>query len=173
MCFGWQRAEKRAAAEEPKRRSTSWTFLLGDLNERESGRAESVGRKLKKVGDQPIASNLLKLLKYVNNEYSPLHQMALFPRGVSSQNGRPSALGFGSARTARLPNYSLPTTSNFDYGSKVPATETSRRYPLLAEYRHRGHEPRERGLEPDTSQDCFRFRQHHSNDDQGTFSPPG
>ena len=65
----------------------------------------------------------------------------------------------------------LSAATTFDHGRKgFQTTETSGDRTLLVECGYRGHEPREGGLERNTSQGRIWLRQRSSNDDHGTLS---
>jgi len=74
--------------------------------------------------------------------------------------------------TASAPHRPLVATSSLNHASQVPTTEGEGWGYLIAEYRHRGLESREGGLECYASQGSFWFRQCPPHNDQGTFPLP-
>ena len=82
--------------------------------------------------------------------------------------GRPSlvVLGFWPFLTACAPHNFLSDTPSPNHGCQVSTTETSGSCYLFLE---RGHRCLECHGGYDANQDCFLFRQHDPDNDQGTF----
>ena len=94
-----------------------------------------------------------------------LHQMALFARDLSLYDGRLSLPVFSPLITDRASQRILANSLIPDDGSPVPTTERAEQGCLLAKRGHRGHEPREGGLQHYASQGCFWLRRRTSHND--------